>query len=311
MPGCPACGRPVALARPTCLYCGAVLPGSGAAVAASGGAAHDPQPTWARPTPGSPRTLVVLDLSGASAEALQRAGFPPYEAALLARRGGLHLHRVLEAEAAGPEAARLEREGVGALLVPEAETRLAPLRVASGERREGKLLLRGAGEALELSGGELLLVVAGPIAREHRPQLEPQKVETARLEPGWLVHLHRRTEPRPVEIDATDFSPGFAVTGSVRLEIEAWLGEVATGVPRDDGFRWLPPVLAAAESEARGPLAAAASLRASRPRPPRRRRAAHDEPLFLDNVAQFRFYSAWRAGVERRRRGSPPSGAAC
>ncbi len=311
MPDCPACGRPVALARPTCLYCGAPLPGGAAAAAAAERDPLDGQAAGTGAAPGEPRVLVVLDLSGASAAALLRAGFPAYEAALLARRGGLHLHRVLDAEAAAEVTARLDRGGVAVVLVPEDEARLAPLRVASGERREGRLLLRGAFGLAELSGAELLLVVTGPIAREQRPRLERQKVETARLEPGWLVHLHRRAEPRPLEIDAADFSPGFAVTGSVRLEIEAWLGEIAAGVPRDDGFRSLPPVLAPAEPAARGPLAAAATLQASRSRPPRRRRTADDEPLLLDNVAQFRFYSAWRAAVERRRRGSPPSGAAC
>ncbi len=309
MPGCPACGRPVALARPTCLYCGATLPPGAAAVTGSA----EPLSAAAAAAPAPPRVLVVLELSLVRPDALVRAGLPPYEAALIARRGGLHLYRVLDAAAAGEEAARLERAGVGAVLVPEAEARAVPLRVTAGERRAAQLVLRSEAGVLEVSGRELLLVVSGPIAREYRPRLERQKVEPARLEPGWFAHLHRLADPRPLEIDAANFSPGFAVTGSARLEIEAWLGELAAGVPRDDGFRWLTPALAAAEPEARGPLAAASSLRTGRSRPAQSRRgAAGDEPpLVLDNLAQFRFYSGWRAAVERRRSGSPLSGSAC
>jgi hypothetical protein len=45
-------------------------------------------------------------------------------------------------------------------------------------------------------------------------------------------------------------------------------------------------------------MAATAGL----PRAPRSSGFGKDEPLaVLDNVAQFRFYSGWRAAVERRR----------
>src|SRR5512144_1832987 len=185
MPGCPACGRPVALARPTCLYCGAALPATVA----------PPPETERAPagaTPGPPRVLVVLELSATRAEALARSGLGSYEAELLVRRGGLHLHRVLEAAAAEEEAARLAREGVTAVLVPEAEARVVPVRVRAGERHAGRLVLRGEAGVLEVPDAELLLVVSGPVARERRPAAERQKVDTARLEPGWLAHLHRR-----------------------------------------------------------------------------------------------------------------------
>jgi hypothetical protein len=69
-------------------------------------------------------------------------------------------------------------------------------------------------------------------------------------------------------------------------------------VTRDDGFRRLPPAYGVAEPEPRGRLAAASALG-------RRSRGDHpeSETVVLDNARQFRFYSAWRAALERRRAG--------
>jgi hypothetical protein len=67
----------------------------------------------------------------------------------------------------------------------------------------------------------------------------------------------------------------------------------------DDGFRWLPPALAPAAPGAHG------GTRPGLPAPTGR--GAREGALVLDNLAQFRFYSAWRAAVERLRR-APPGG---
>jgi hypothetical protein len=243
--------------------------------------------------------LVVLDLADVSPDALARAAdLPPYEASLLARRGGHHLHRVLDPTAAASEAERLGRWGVPAVLVPEAEARVLPLRALGGERGDGVLALRTEEGPLAIRRGEVLLVVTAPIAREYRPSFKRRRIDTARLEEGYRVHLHRRAEPRPVEIDAANFEFGFAVTGSARLEIDAWIAEVAGAAPRDEGFRRLPPALGPAGVEPKGALAAASSLGlAARAQPG----ARDDGPAVLDNVEQFRFYSGWRAAVERRR----------
>jgi hypothetical protein len=258
--------------------------------------------------------LLVLDLSGVPDEALARAtGLSAYESLLLTRRGGLQLYRVLDAGEAQGVASRIASEGIRVFQIPEAEARARPLHAASGERRDSRLVLRGEERGVELSAEDLLLVVAGPIAREHAPRLERRRVDTARLAEGWLVHLHRVSDPRPVEIDATNFSLGFAVTGSARLEIDVWIDAVAPGVVRDEGFRRLPAALAPAEPEPRGPLAAVSSLRRGRARPVWRRpgQAPEEAPPVLDNVGQFRFYSGWRAAVERRRRSSPAPPPAC
>jgi hypothetical protein len=311
MPGCPSCGRPVALALPRCLYCGAALGVEqvAAAAAAVRELAHGPAPP-----PSPARVLLVLELAGATADVLERAtGLPAYESRLLARRGGLHLLRALDAGEAGRAAAAIAAAGVPVYEVPEAEARERPLRVTSGERRADSLVLRGEGGAIEVAAADLLLIVGGAIRRELPPRFERRKVDTARLEEGWLVHLHRARARQPLEIDAGNFAPGFALTGSARLEIAAWLSAMAPDVPRDDGFRWLPEALGPAEPDARGPMAAAASLRGSSGarRPERRADSAGEAPALLDNVAQFRFYSGWRGAAERRRRGSQPSPPAC
>src|SRR4030095_7413037 len=62
---CPGCGRPVAMARASCLYCGAALPtGTAEAVAA---AAAPP------PVAAPDRALLVLDLRAADPAPLRNA----------------------------------------------------------------------------------------------------------------------------------------------------------------------------------------------------------------------------------------------
>jgi len=301
---CPSCRRPVALARATCLYCGATLPPESSSPAGFAsatpreGTAGEGEPAVV-PAEGDRRRVVVLDLAGVPPEPLARAlDLRPYEAGLLVKRGGFHLHRVLESQAAGAEAERLRASGLAVFLVPEAEARVRPLRAVGGERAEGVLALRTEEGPVTLRRGDVRLVVRGAITREYQPSSRRRRVDTARLEEGYRVHLHRRQDPRAVEIDAFAFEFGFSVTGSARLELDAWVEEVAPGATVDAGWRRLLPALGPAGAEPKGALAAASSLGlATRDRRGRRR----DRPVVLDNVEQFRFYSAWRAAVERQR----------
>jgi hypothetical protein len=300
MASCPSCRRPVALARATCLYCGATLPPE--AVSAALGAPATPsggEPV--APTGESEaalRVLLVLDLVGVSTEALGRAlGLSPYEAGLLVKRGGPHLHRVLASDAAGSEAERLRASGLCVFLVPEEEARRRPVRAVGGERGEGVLALRTEEGPLALRRGTVTLGVRGPITREYQTPSRPRRVFAARLEPGYRVHLYRRDAARALEIDAFAFEFGFAVTGSARLELDAWVDELLPDAV-DDGFRRLPPALAPEGAEPQGRLAAAGSLRLATGG---RGVGGEEKPVVLDNVEQFRFYSGWRAAVERRR----------
>jgi hypothetical protein len=300
---CPSCHRPLAASRPSCLYCGAPLPEEPRTAEP---AAEPATATETAREPASTRSLLVLDLSGIVPERLAAAlECAPYEAELTARRGGLQLHRVLEAGAAVALAARLRENGIPSFVVPEAELTVRPCHALRGERSPEGLVLRAEEGAIALRAAELLLIVTGPITRQRQASPERLKVATEPLLPGWRAHLHRIGDPRPIEIDPDNFEPGFAVSGSTRLEIEAWLSELAANVPRDNGFRDQPPALSPTEPEPKSRLSSLAALSAAGSRlaeVPRDAAAAKGRPARLDNLRQFRFYSAWRAAVERRRR---------
>jgi hypothetical protein len=238
---------------------------------------------------------VLLDLQRCGAGTLAAAlRISPYEASLLVRRGGLHLVRAGRAAEADAEAERLEALGAPALVVPEAEVRAAPLLCVAGERHGAGLRLRSTEGRVDLARGDTLLVVSGPITRENQATDERRKMLTARLEDGFRFHVHRRSELRPLELDAQNFEVDFAPSGSARLELESWLGDVARDAPRDAGFSRLTPVLAPAEPEAAaGALAAASSLASSA-------RADGKPRVLLDNLAQFRVYSGCLAAALRR-----------
>jgi hypothetical protein len=284
----------VALARPTCFYCGAALEGAPQAAPPESAATL----AGAEPTT---RVLVLLDLDGAEPDTLAEAlGVSSYEAGLLARRGGLHLVRALEPDAAEAEAERLRAQGAAAWLVPEAEVRQPPLVCFAGERQGAALVLRTAHAPVTLERGDALLVVRGRVAREYQATAELRRITIASLEEGYRVQIHRRAETPALEIDALNFELGAAQSGSVRLEIDAWLDAVAGDAPRDDAFSRLGPVLGPeAPEKGGGALAAAGSLAAAT-----RSGGGERGRLVLDNVAQFRFYSGCLAAVRRRTLGS-------
>jgi hypothetical protein len=293
---CPACARPVALARSHCLYCGAAL--AAEQVAAAERAVALVGAPAALPAP-SERSLVILDAEGAAAEVLAAAlALLPFEATLRARRGGYQLHRVAEPAAAALEAERLRTAGLDVQVVPEAEARAAdrPWMAFGGAWHEGTLSLRDDEGAREVSAAELLLVVRGPIARslEGVPQLK--RVRVAGPQEGQRVHLHLLADPRPIELDPEAFETGPGASAAASTRLAAWLREVGRSVPLDDGFARLTPALAPAVAAAGGAAAAARALEVQKRK--------GERGLMLDNVAQFRFYSGWRAVVERRRRSS-------
>ncbi len=284
---CPSCGRPAALARPTCLYCGAALP---AEAVSSAPAAPEP--------PAEARALLVVDLRGADVEAVARAlGVSPYDARQRVSGGGWQLHRVLAPEQAEEEAARMTHVGLRVAVVPgaDAAARARPLPVRGGDGGDG-LALRTDEGPLRVVADALFLIVRGPITREYQTSTNVKRVRTATLEGGHRIHLHRRDDPRPLELDTLLFDFGDAALTSMSslLTLLEWLDLAAPRTPVDDGFRRLTPALAPAKAEGTGRLSAADALRAPR------RGTPQDGPLVLDNVEQFRAYSGWRAAVELR-----------
>jgi hypothetical protein len=250
----------------------------------------------------TPRLLVLAQTGGAEPEALARAlGLAAADAAHRVRRGGWQLLRIAEPAAAREQAARLGEAGLLAVLVPEAEVRLAarPAVALGGEWTGRELSLRSTEGSMRVEASGLLLVVQGPIAREYQTSQEVKRARTASLESGYRFHLHRKGDARPVELDPGAFDFGSRASGaSSLLQLSAWVQELTRGVPVDDAFRRLPSELGVAESVGAGPLAAADALGA-------RAALRGEAALVLDNLRQFRFYSAWRAAVERRASESP------
>jgi hypothetical protein len=139
---------------------------------------------------------------------------------------------------------------------------------------------------------EGLLMVRGPIARPlEEPQAWFEQVRVAGPGEGHRIHLHLRAVARPIEIDPDDFELGATSAASTPLAaLTGWLRELAAGTVLDEGFRHLTPALGPAQPPLAGATRAAQALARSG-RGPR--------PALFDNVSQFRFYSGWRAAVER------------
>lgn len=267
--------------------------------------------------PGGDRLLVIADLGavelGIAAEALSASAFDVQQ---WARRGNLHLHRIAPRDVARAEAERLTRAGLPAHLVSEAAVRAAanPRVATAGALAGSSLRLRLDQEERRLGAEDLLLVVRGPIRREYtgpRPQvrwgvfqvagyfgLPGLEFGAATLEPGYRFHLHTRQELCPLEVDPAsfEFGPTPGVADSSEQRLAAWLAEVMSGLPVDDSFKRQTPALAPAQTVG-GPLAAVEALS--------RREPGSGEPgvKVLDNLTQFRFYSAWRGLLERQRAG--------
>jgi hypothetical protein len=306
-PTCPHCARPVAAAQPRCVYCGADLPVEAVEAAAAARAALEAE--WARegpmaaggpgagagePAPAVARVLILLDPARADEGALMRAlSLSAFEASQRRRRGGPDLHRILPAAQAAEEAARLRAEGLDVLEIAEDEVRRAePVLVTRGAAESDALALEGDDGRIRVVEADLLLVVRGVITREYQSTAEARRQRRlATLDPGYRVHLHRRQEARPLELDpaAFDFGPGGAPSGA-QLQIASWIDRLFPAVPRDDSFRVVIPALAPAAPPPAAAGAAAVPLA----------RSGRGARPVLDNLAQFRFHSAWRAAARRR-----------
>ena len=290
----------MAVARASCLYCGASLPAESVAAAAASkvreasvlAAAVLPAGTEAEE-----RQLLIVDVRDQTATVLERAlGLGPFEVEMRLRLGGLQLLRRGAMGELGDEAKRLEGAGLSVFLVAESEARHRAIPVLGGRPERDVLRLRGEEGTVEIAAKDLLLIVHGPIRREYQArETERKKPLPANLEDGHRFHLHRRVDPRPVELDPASFAFGAQapLTGSSFLEIRAWLEAMGDGVTVDDRFKRLSPALGAAAEED-------GSLRTLRGGRSSGRAERRDALLVLDNVAQFRFYSGWRAAIERR-----------
>jgi hypothetical protein len=292
------------MAGTRCVYCGAPLPKEAVGQATT------------EPAAGADRLLVVVDLgSGAEEDAARALGLSLFDLRQLSPRGNLHLHRVLPPDEARVEASLIADLGLRVVLVSESDVRRAasPLVVRGGRWAEGVLHAQTARGPLRLCRDDVLLLVQGPIVRER--QVAPEvadlrnlrrlrRVHTASLTQGYRYHLHRRSEPVPVEIDPLAFELGAAAPSSSSSDrrLAERVADLAAGAAVDDTFRRQVPALGPASGPSDAPFGGPVpSGRAAG-------RGKQSAAQLLDNVAQFRFHSAWRGLVERAQVGlSAPS----
>jgi hypothetical protein len=248
---------------------------------------------------------VILELDGADPARLAEAlAITHFEATQRSRRGSFELWRSLPTRDAGAEAARLVGHGIPAVAIPESDVREAcrPV-IATGGRVEGTTLSsRTVRGALRIEGKDVVLLVQGEIVREYATASDVRRARTATLDPGRRIHVHLRESSVPLEIDPGSFDFGDATLGRPSfLTLMEWLRAIAPSAPSDDGFRRLVPALAPSEGDLVGPVAVVRAFT-----PTASRRGKRDTPVILDNLAQFRFYSAWRGAVARMLAGGGP-----
>jgi hypothetical protein len=297
---CPHCGRPVAMVRAKCFYCGKPLPQQ--LLAEAQASAVDaiqkleqlpgiPRAEAAQASALPDRLLIILDLrQGEPATVAQALLVSTFEARQRLRRGGYQLLRVAQADDARAEAARIAAAGLRALTLAEQQARVEPRLVSGGRLEPGRLVGRSPEGRFEWAAADLLLVVKGPIRREHQAgDKQLKRLKSAAPSEGYRFHLHRVGDARPLELDpdAFDFDAERGKVGSSLLRISAWLDGFEKPPRVDDGFRLLPPALQA--SQASDPTALALGRSSQR-------KATN---VVLDNLLQFRFYSGWRGALER------------
>jgi hypothetical protein len=253
------------------------------------------EPALAATASPAARALVILDLRERRLDApgLGAAlGTTAFEAEQRLRRGGYQLHRVTSPEQAAAETAAIAAAGVRVLNLDEADVLAQPIEVTGGRLEPRRLLARTAEGHLEWSCDDLLLVVRGPIQRQLTASAaDLKRVKLGTPSEGVRFHLHRLSDRRPLELDpdAFEFGDTDQPSASSLLRLTAWLEGFTPKPTLDDQFRTLPPALAPAVVDDDTLKALGGTQHEKKDR------------VLLDNLGQFRFYSAWRAAVERAR----------
>jgi hypothetical protein len=299
------------MARANCVYCGAPLAEEiieEAALAArrvqkTQSLAHLQTVAQGQGREPQTRRYVIIDTSAAGAEAIASAcSVSVWEARQWQAACVFRLVRVSAEPADGPLERRLKDQGLSFFVVPEddvARSRI-PVLLESIDLSKvpARCSLRPDPEAApvgrDLPESELALIVSAPIKREKvKDSPSPKKAVDTRLEDAWVVHLHLRSEARPWEIDPRRTGYERAGLASAHMSTMELVRRLSASVPHDETFKNMVPALSPGIDPV-GDLAALKAPTRTAGKPPRR--------LVLDNLAQFREYSAWRGAIERARR---------
>jgi hypothetical protein len=249
--------------------------------------------------------VLVVDTS-ADAHALAVAlGRGRVEMEALQRRRRYLLHRILPEAEMAADVARLTAQGVNLIALSESVVRVAaqPLLATGGNPEAGVFSLEGGGDTRTLTASDVLLVVWGAIRREAlsettRSMRDLRRIPATRTTESELCHIHTRSSLRPLELDpnAFIFTETRAGAASTLLRVRAAVAGLARATEIDRGFAQEAPALGVSSAPQRASLAGAFGEG-------RDAVGQRKAPVFLDNVAQFRFYSAWRGIVARRAAG--------
>lgn len=298
------------MARGSCMYCGAPLPrevleaaaGAAERVLQSKSLAGLQAAAKGQDAGMVSRRYVVIDTSMASPEIVASAcSVSIWEARQWQAASRYRLVKISQEAGEDRLESNLRGMGLDALVVSGEMVARArnPIPIESIDVSVQPTIcgLRENPEALpsrqELNEGAITLIVSGPIKRERqKPQTSKVHLDS-RLEDAWLVHLHLRDETRPWELDPSRTGFEGAALASAHMQTLELVRRLSTSVPMDEAFRNVVPAL----SPGVDPLDDLPGVKNTSGNPQDKRQKA----VMLDNVAQFREYSAWRGAVERLR----------
>lgn len=305
---CPACARPIAMARANCVYCGAAL--SAAALEEAAQAAQRILQTRSlasleavatgTPRDPLPRRYVVIDTTASAVEVIAEAcGVSGWEARQWQAASRYRLVRVSTEPADGPLESGLRARGLRVLIVPDeivARSRNPiPLESIDPFADPAQCTIREDPEAppqrRALREQDLALIVSASIKRERVKEAASRRAPAdTRLEDAWLVHLHLRGEARPWEIDPLRTAYEGAGLASAHIRTLDLVRRLQACAPHDEAFKNVVPAL----SPGADPLSGLESFASST----NKNKGKEPKVVVLDNVAQFREYSAWRGAIE-------------
>jgi len=304
------------MARGTCVYCGAPLPEEVREAAASAAQRALQSTTLAGLESAAmghdherQKRYIVVETTAQPAEVLAEAcAMSVWDARQWQAASRFRLLRVMPEAQLSEPLSDLRAKGLNPLVVSgdavararspipieSIDISALPLQCTLREEPEGAVSRK------ELPEPEIALIISAPIKRERQKELRSRIRQDTRLEEAWLVHVHFRNESRPWEIDPRRTAyegPGLASAHMRTLELVRRLSTVA---PFDEAFKNIVPALspgAVPSNELAGLQGGGAKARDKEPK-----------TVVLDNVTQFREYSAWRGALERMVSGGSVAG---
>lgn len=301
------------MARTNCVYCGAALSPevleeakqAAARVLQSKSVTHLEAAARGEPRD-STRRYLVIDTAATPLEALAEAcSISVWEARQWQASSRYRLLKVSTESPGGPLEASLKDRRLVFFALPEPmvsalrrptmvesiDLSVEPIRCALRADPESAPTRR------ECPEDEVALIVSATIRREKVKEKTSLKAHPdTRLEDAFLVHLHLKNEEQPWEIDPRRTAYEGVSLASAHMNTRELVRRLSSRAPHDDAFKNVVPALSPGEDPATGLQV----LKKSRGRDDQKQK-----PVVLDNVSQFREYSAWRGAVEKERLRGP------